>query len=149
MGTNVGAIAYIATGAPATQDETGAEALTWVEIENLESFGSFSTQDNIIDIPNLKSGLTTGVKGMRQGNDVDMAFEGDGSATGQTAVRTATLNNDGTQYSIKLLRPSGIAEVASGVMHSYVTNDVSGDAYEGASFMLRQNTVAISYDTTD
>lgn len=130
---------YIATGIPATFDKTGYEALTWVQVKGIVSVGAIGVTDNIIDVPDLETGFTKGVKGARVGTVIPIAMREIKSDAGQAALEAACIAF--TEYSFKVLEPtaSGEVEYISGLPHDWSRNERSTTAYAGFTANIRSN----------
>lgn len=151
--TNIGKSVYYSPALPATNDAAGFEALTWTEVEHPIQAPQFGISHANIDVPDLKGGLTIGVKGAASGTDSQSTYriEGGELETGQTALKTAA-ETSGTVGSFKIGRGSGTAgalatgdpvEYAQGYVHSYVENQATNDSYEGFSVNFKQNAVSV------
>ena len=155
--SQIGKTIYVATALPATNDEPGFDALTWVKVNGLVSVGSLGVSHSNIDVPDLQTGFTQGVKGAGAGNDVSIVFRRVASDTGQGNVKT--LGNAGGPAavgSIKIVRGSGAAQApatndpvqyAQGYFHSYAENEASDTSYEGFTVQFKQN--AATVDATE
>lgn len=106
--SNIGKSIYVATALPATNNEAGFDALTWVKVNGLQSIGSLGVTHANIDVPDLETGFTAGVKGAGTGNDVAMTFRNVASDTGQGNVRTLANALGGAAVgSVKIVRGTG------------------------------------------
>lgn len=130
---------YIATGIPATFDKAGYEAMTWTQIKGIVSVGAIGVTDSIIDVPDLETGFTKGVKGARVGTVIPLAMREIKNDTGQQALEAAC--NAFVEYSFKILEPtaSGEVEYISGLPHDWQRNERSTTAYAGFTANLRSN----------
>lgn len=132
---------YIATGIPATFDKSGYEALfaSGTQIKGIVSVGAIGVTDNIIDVPDLETGFTKGVKGARVGTVIALAMREIKSDAGQAALEAAC--QAFTEYSIKVMEPtaSGEVEYISGLPHDWSRNERSTTAYAGFTANFRSN----------
>lgn len=130
---------YIATGAPATFDKAGYEALAWTQVRGIVSIGAVGVTDNIIDVPDLETGFTKGVKGARAGDVIPVAMREIKSDAGQDALAAACLAF--TEYSFKILEPTASAEVEylTGLPHDWKRNERSTTAYAGFTAAIKAN----------
>ena len=144
---HLGKTIYIATAVPTTNDDVGFEALTWVRVEGLVTGPQFGYQHAAIEIPSLKDGINTAVKGMGSGADSTMTFTKDAADEGQIALKALADGATGVG-SVKLVTGSGPnlapatddpVQYAQGYFHSYTENQATGDSYEGFSVNFRQN----------
>jgi hypothetical protein len=142
MTTTIGSTIFIATGAPATNNKAGFDALTWVEIEDVTSLGSFNVEQNTAENTPVKTGFTQSVKTSTKGVAAPLAFIGDGTATGQAAVKAACAAS--TQFSIKVIEATGTNyKAASGIFYSYTDNEISADMELGATCTFLANALPI------
>lgn len=130
---------YIATGIPATFDKAGYEAMTWVQVKGIVSVGAIGVTDNMIDVPDLETGFTKGVKGARVGTVIPVAMREIKDDAGQAALKAACAAF--TEYSFKVLEPTAGADVEyiSGLPHDWTRNERSTTAYAGFTANLRSN----------
>lgn len=143
MTTTIGSAIYIATGAPATNDKTGFDALTWVEIDDVITFGGFSVEQSTADSTPVKSGFTQSIVTSSKGVAAPLAFVGDATSAGQAAVKLACVTpND---YSIKVI-DAGAAnyKAASGIIYSYTENEISADMELGATCTFQANAPVVN-----
>jgi hypothetical protein len=144
--THIGKQVFMATAVPATNDDTGFEALTWVKVSGFVGGFQLGFSTSNVDIPDLESGITLGAKGMRSGQDSTGTFRRVDSDTGQGSIKTEA-DSEASAGSIKIVSAAiGAApasgdrvQYAQGYFHSYIENEVSGDGYEGFSVNFKQN----------
>lgn len=150
---NIGKSIFFSTALPATNDKAGFEALTWVELEHPQTLPQFGVTNANIDVPDLKTGFTSGVKGSASGVDsqgsnriVDSAL-----ATGQASFKTLC-DSAGGVCAIKIGTGSGAAgalvatdpvEYAQGYVHSYQENQATDSTHEGFVYNFKQNALTV------
>lgn len=130
---------FIATGVPATFDKAGYEALSWVQVKGIVSIGAIGVTDNIIDVPDLETGFTKGVKGARVGTVIPVAMREIKADAGQVAFEAAC--DAFTEYSFKIQEPSAAnaVEYVSGLPHDWSRNERSTTVYAGFTANIRSN----------
>ena len=142
---------FAAAGIPATNDDTGFEALTWVRVNGFVGGFQLGFEANNIDIPDLAEGITLGAKGMRSGNDSTASFRNVASDTGQTNVK-GYANDTSSAHSVKVVSANaGVAaeagdavQYAQGYFHSFLENEIAEGDYEGFSVNFKQNAAAVN-----
>lgn len=147
-GSHIGKTLYVATAAPATNNAAGFEALSWVKVEGLQSLPQLGVSHANIDVPDLQTGFTSGVKGAGTGNDSQMAFRMVDSDTGQGNLRTAAnAGGDAGTISVKIVKGSGAnqapvngdpVQYATGYAHSYLENQGTETTFEGFTVNFKQ-----------
>jgi len=152
--SNIGKTIYVASALPATNDEPGFDALTWVKANGVQTIGSLGVSHANIDVPDLQTGFTQGVKGAATGNDVQLTFRMVPNDAGQGNIRTlANAGGVAAAGSIKIVRGSGAnqapvvgdpVQYAQGYFHSYVENEASDSSYEGFTVQFRQNAQTVN-----
>lgn len=133
MGTDlhIGGELAIATGAPATNNQTGFEALTWVVINGMVEAPAFGSTHTDIQVPAL-GGRTEIRKGAEVGVASSLAFSEVASDTGQANVKTACETRG--EYSLRFTDPdSGDVHYAAGILKDYQPNKPTNSSYQGAS----------------
>lgn len=152
----IGKTLWGAVGAPATNDDTGFEALTWVQLKGHQTLPVFGVSHSNIDVPDLSTGFTSGVKGAGSGRDTTFTYHGDGTDTGIAAAIAAAADQDGI-YSLKTVKGTGTdagfgpapttgdaVEYAHGYLHTHEPNAGSDSTHEGGSINFKQNAPTVT-----
>jgi len=151
--SHIGKTVWFAAAAPATETAAGFAALTWVKVNGVQTLPQIGFTHANIDVPDLESGVTRGVKGAGTGNDSTATFRIVTGDAGQVALRTAAnAGGTGAIGSIRITRGTGVGgapaagnelQYATGYFHSYV--EIQGDdtAYEGFSVNFKQNSPTV------
>ena len=145
----IGKKIFFSATLPATNNAAGFEALTWVELEYPQSLPQFGISHANIDVEDLASGFTKGVKGAATGVDSQGSCRIEDSAleTGQAAF-AAICKAAGGDVALKIGTGSGTAGAlveddpvvyAQGYAHSYQENQATVSAYEGFVYNFKQN----------
>lgn len=156
-GSHIGKTIYVAEALPASNDAAGFAALTWVKVNGVQTLPQLGVSHANIDVRDLQTGLTTGIKGAGSGNDSTMTFRMVASDAGQEDVRNRA-NAGGTSgaASIKIVKGSGTnqapvtgdpVQYAQGYLHSYVEIQGDDSSHEGFSVNFKQN--ALTVDATE
>lgn len=149
--SNIGKTLYVSSTLPATNNKAGFEALTWTKVNGMVSGPQLGVTHSNIDIPDVQTGFTKGVKGAGQGQDSQMAFTIDGNDAGRTIIKTAADSGQGF-LAIKIVTGSGAnqapvtgdpVQYAQGYVHSYTENPATTDSYEGFTVNFKQNFVTV------
>lgn len=146
---HIGKSIFFSATLPATNDAAGFEALTWTELEHPQTLPQFGITHANIDVEDLKSGFTKGVKGAASGVDSQGSCRIVGSelATGQ-ATFAALCKAAGGNVALKIGTGSGASGAlvaddpvvyAQGYVHSYQENQATVSAYEGFVYNFKQN----------
>jgi len=149
--THLGKQVWAATGVPATNDDSGFEALTWVRVNGFVGGFQLGFTASNVDIPDIASSITLGAKGMRSGNDSTASFRNVASDTGQTNVKGYA--DDATSaHSLKIISAAtGVAaetgdavQYAQGYFHSFLENEIAEGGYEGFAVNFKQNAATVN-----
>jgi hypothetical protein len=151
--SHIGKTLWIAMAAPATEDAAGFAALTWVKVNGVQTLPQLGLSHNNIDVPDLESGFTRGVKGAGTGNDSTATFRMVATDTGQGNIRTlANAGGTGGIGSVRITRGTGTGgapangnelQYATGYFHSYVEIQGDDSTHEGFSVNFKQNSPTI------
>ena len=149
--THLGKQVFAAAGIPATNDDTGFEALTWVRVNGFVGGFQLGFAANNVDIPDIAEGITLGAKGMRSGNDSTASFRNVASDTGQTNVK-GYANDASSAHSVKIISagvnvdaaPGDAVQYAQGYFHSFLENEIAEGGYEGFAVNFRQNAATVN-----
>ncbi|MEP1330557.1 hypothetical protein [Pseudophaeobacter sp.] len=149
---HIGKTIWVADALPATNDAAGFEALPWVEAKGHITLPQLGVTHSMVDIPDLKSGFTSAVKGAGQGVDTTATFRQVDGDAGQAKVVAQALDNDGA-LSVKIVNGSGAdnapvtgdpVEYAQGIGHSHQPNQGDNSSYEGFQIGFRQNDFTVT-----
>lgn len=156
-GSHIGKTIYVAEALPATNDAAGFEALSWVKVNGVQTLPQFGISHSNIDVPDLQTGLTTGIKGAASGNDSTASFRLIAADAGQEDIRDlANAGGDAGVCSLKIVEGSGTAQApvagdkvqyAHGYVHSYVETQGDNSTHEGFNVNFKQN--ALTIDATE
>ena len=148
---HIGATLWVAQAAPATNDTTGFEALTWVQVKGIQTLPVLGVSHSGIDVPDLATGFTASVKGAAAGRDSTLSYRRIAADAGQIDVEEQAVDADGIG-SVKLAYGSGAVGAdgpavetgdrviyAQGYFHSFEPNQATDSSYEGATVSFRQN----------
>jgi hypothetical protein len=147
----IGKSLYVSAGLPATNDAAGFQALTWTKVNGLQTLPQVGVSHAAIDVPDLETGFTIGLKGAGTGVDTQMSFRIVASDTGQGLLKTASDGVSGIM-SVKIVRATtpGSApvqgdpvEYAQGFVHSYAEVQGTDTAHEGFTVNFRQNAPSV------
>lgn len=138
--SDIGTTVAIATGAPATNNKAGFEALTWVVIAGVVEAPAFATADAMIDVPDLQTGFTSQIKGAKTGASGSLAFREVASDAGQAAVETAC--NTRGNYSLRKITGT-VYEYCTGTLSNFAPNPETVTSYAGASATFMANDVRV------
>jgi hypothetical protein len=127
-----------------------------VELEHPQTLPQFGIAHTNIDVSDLKTGFTSGVKGAGSGLDTQGSNRIVDSelATGQAAFRVIC-DSTGGNIALKIGTGTGTAgaldtgdvvEYAQGYVHSYQENQATTDTHEGFVYNFKQNAPTIKDD---
>ncbi len=152
-GSHIGKTIYVAEAIPATNDAAGFAALTWTKVSGVQVLPQLGVSHSNIDVPDLETGFTAGLKGAGSGNDSTASFRDVAGDAGQTTLRDlAQSGGDAGLGSIKIVKGSGTnqapasgdpVEYAHGYFHSYVRIQGDDSSHEGFSVNFKQNALTI------
>lgn len=141
----IGETIEVAAALPDTNDATGFASLTWVKAAGVQQLPQLGTSHANIDVEDLESGFTAGVKGAGTGNDSQMAFRDLGAAArdpGQQIIKDAA-EGAGGEMSIRITPKPGDTttpvKYAQGYAHSYLENQGNVSAFKGFTANFKQN----------
>lgn len=161
--SHIGKRLYVAQALPATNDPAGFAALNWIEVKGIQVLPQLGVTHAAIDVPDLASGFTRGLKGAGTGNDSTMTVRKIAADPGQLDVQELA-DVGGTQGSgsIRIVTATGaldadgvpalvnadVCQYAQGFFHSYV--EIQGDTttHEGFTVNFRQNAVTVNATIT-
>lgn len=139
---------FISASTPASEDETGYEALTWTECDKLISLPERGDTQEDVTESSLSDGRVEHFNGVVDGGRLTLPFiwvEGD---AGQAILLASTGGN--TNYSFREVEPDG-ATVHSyqGRLSSPRWREATASSFKGFSVDLLVNTARTTYDISD
>lgn len=148
--SHIGRVLQIALGRPATIDNAGFGALTWLTIGNWETLPQFGLVHSEIEVPNGASGITQSLKGAQTGVATTFAWSsGATNDAGQAAViAAAQAAGAASIVSLRIVQTPVAGgtpvspdpmDAATGYLGSLVPNQGSNSSYEGFSVTFRQD----------
>jgi hypothetical protein len=87
--TSTGIKLRVATGIPATQDQPGYEAMTWVEIGEIVDLPEYGPSVQVVESNPLKTGVTEKFPGFTNYGSLAIGMELDAADVGQIALEAA------------------------------------------------------------
>jgi hypothetical protein len=152
----IGLTLYGVAGTPATNNKAGMEALTFVQLKGTQMLPAFGVTHANIDVSDLGTGFTSGVKGAATGNDSTFTFHGTGADTGIATAIVAADDAAGL-YTLKIVRGSGtdsgdgpapvtgdVVSYATGYLHTHALNEKNDTSFEGATISFKQNDFTVN-----
>ncbi len=144
MSTNdIGTTIAIATGAPATIDQAGFEALTFVAVNGLVSVGEVGDDQETITIPDVTAGRNRTIKGVKTGTTIAIALREVPADAGQAAAKTAS-DALGGEHSLRITEPGGTIQYIAGPVTGWKRNERSTTSYAGFTYNITTNYADVS-----
>jgi len=146
---HIGTKIAIATGVPATFDDTGFGAMTWVEdAEGTVTIGAVGDTHETITVPDITTGRNMTLKGAVTGDTINVAIsrkrQADNSRLEGQAAMKAAAQASGGEYSFKVTETDGTIQYFAGNVMNWKETERSSTSYAGNTF-----DVTINYDVVD
>jgi len=142
--TSTGVVVSAATGQPATFDQAGYEAMTFILIGEVMSLGEFGGQSDEVTSQPLATGITEFFKGFIQYGQPSLGLDRDSTDVGQQLLIS---HNDGanqfTPLSVKVQLQDGTVFYLDTKVFSYTTNVGSANQMVGSTANIRVNKVPV------
>lgn len=152
MANHLGHLLYVSAALPATNNDTGFEALTWTLVNGVQQLPQLGFNHSMIEVGDLASGVETAEKGAGRGADTTIMCREITADAGQVILRAQGDDDDGL-ISVKLAKPTGaggtlatgdVVQYAQGLAHSLVDNQGNLTSYEGFQIGFRQNAKTVT-----
>jgi len=140
----IGSTLNMVAGTPATEDQSGYEALSYVEIGKVVSFGPLGDTSEDISFTLLKTGRTKHVNGAKDLGEVAVTVEFDRADSGMTLLEAA--NNSNTNQSFKVTDTDGDDHYFQGIIANLTDPERTASTYKGKNFVVRGNTAIVLVD---
>jgi len=134
----IGSTLSIVSGSPATEDQSGYEALSVTEVGKIVSFGELGDESEDISFDLLKPGRKTHVNGVKDLGEIAVTIEYDRADAGQVIVRAA--NNGNTTHSFVVTDSDGDDYYFQGLIANLKDLERTASQYKGANFVIRGQT---------
>lgn len=131
IGTTIGIVA----AAPATEDQSGYEALSFDTIGKIVSIGELGDEHEDISFNRLAEGRTIHVNGVADLGDTPLVLEYDASDAGQVILQAA--NGGNTTHSFKITDPDGRDHYFQGLIANLRYLERTVNQYKGQTFVIR------------
>lgn len=117
--TNAASKIYVCATAQNTDlDQTGYEALTWVEIKGIGNLGEAGTTTNILNYPTWSETVIQKAKGLSDAGSPTLEVARLPSDAGQDVLRTAAAVGNNNNYAFKILRSDGTTSTNGTVIYN-------------------------------
>ena len=137
--TLTGCTVSIVASTPATEDDSGYEALSMTEIGKVVSVPETGNTSNAGTVTLLKNGVTQHYNGNKVVAPFSVPYVYDRDDAGQVIVRAG---ENGTQeHTLKITDPDGDDYYVQGVIGSVQQSERTPDAYKGENFEFRPITL--------
>lgn len=135
---DIGTKIHMASGAPATNDQVGFEALTFTEIKGLVSVGEVGDDQELTQVPDLTVGRNISIKGAKAGTTIGVAIRKVDSDPGQTLAKSESDELRG-ESSLKIEDADGNVTYVAGPVTGWKRAERSITSYEGFMFNINSN----------
>ncbi len=136
--TFIGSTLSIVSGAPSTEDQSGYEAQTHIEVGKVLSIGEVGDSSEDVTINLLKTGRIEHVNGVKDLGEIAVAINYDRADAGLAILEAA--NNTNTTHSAKITDTDGDDYYFQCVIANLKTVPRSPSASKGMTFVLRGQT---------
>lgn len=148
--TDIGTKLAIATGRPATIDQAGYEALTWVEMtEGLVSIGAVGDTNETVTVPDMTTGRNKTLKGAKTGDTVNIAVSrqrvtASGALDPAQAAMKAAADSLCGEYSFRFVEPdcgaqNGVTQYICGPVANWKRTERTTTSYAGFTLDVMMN----------
>ena len=134
----VGSTLSVVASTPATEDQSGYEALSFTEVGLVVSISAIGDTSEDINFDLLKTGRRSHVNGVQDLGEISVTIEVGNSDAGQEIVRGAA--NGNTTHSFVVTDADGEDVYFQGVIANYQDSERTANTYKGATFVIRGQT---------
>ena len=143
--TSTGVILSVVAELPATFDDVGYSALTWVEVGELIDLPEYGPTVSVVESNPLKTGITEKYAGFTNFGSLSLGLEWDLADAGQTILASA-INPGGAfvPHSFKVEYNDGTVEYFHGGVFSYTRSAGSANSMVGSTAQVEINSTVLS-----
>lgn len=140
--TSTGLTLSVVADTPATEDQAGYEALSYIEVGEVVSVSEYGASQEVVNHQPLKTGITEKYKGFTNYGSVAVEMGRVASDAGQQALADGTSGgaNDFSEHSFKFEYPSGDVDYFQGKIFGYTKNPGGANSIVSASTNIEINT---------
>lgn len=138
--TASGAIISIVEGEPATFDQLGYDALSFIDVGEVISAGEFGGDTNFADYDTLSNPITQSAPGNKTMVETSLQLAYDISDAGQALIEATSTTGDATypsKFSISFELPNGEKHFSTGFIKNYKPNLSGANDLVGSSCTLK------------
>lgn len=134
----IGSTLSIVASTPASEDQSGYEALSFTEVGKVVSIGELGDESEDIAFDLLKPGRRTHVSGVKDLGEIPVTIEYDKSDAGQDILRAA--NNGNTTHTFKVTDSDGDDYYFQGLVANVRDLERTASQYKGFTMVIRGQT---------
>jgi hypothetical protein len=134
----IGSTLSIVDAEPAEEDQSGYEALSFVEVGRVISIGELGDTSEDIAFDLLKPGRRSHVNGVKDLGEIAVICEYDRSDAGLAMLQAA--NNGNTTHSFRVTDTDGDDYYFQGLIANLRDSERTANTYKGFSFVVRGQT---------
>lgn len=140
----IGSTLGVVAATPATEDQAGYEALTFVAIGKVISIGEVGDESEDITFDLLQTGRRSRVNGVKDLGEIPVSLEYDRSDAGLTIVEAGADGN--TTHSFHISDTDGDDYYFQGLLANLKTMERTASQYKGMNFVMRGQTGVTKVD---
>ena len=138
--TSTATIVSVVLGTPATEDQAGYEALSFVECGEITDFPEYGPSYETVNHQPLKTGRTGKYKGFKNNGSVSTSFGLDFADAGQIILAAGCDGaNEFADHSFKIEYQDGTVEYFYGQIFSYTRNAGSANQIVSSTVQIEIN----------
>lgn len=143
--TSTGVVLSVVAQLPATEDQVGYEALTFVEVGDLIDLPEYGPTVTVVESNPLKTGITEKYAGFTNQGSVSLGLEWDLEDAGQQILKSA-INPGGAfvPHSFKVVYADDTTEYFHGGVFSYTRAAGSANSMVGSTVQIEINSPVVS-----
>ena len=135
--SNNGAKLLVAVGRPATENQTGYGALTWVQVDGIVTIPEMGDESEDISESTLADGRNTHQYGVKDGGAYSLNIKHIDGDAGRELLEAQSLNN--ATVSFQRVYNSGKALFSFGLVGPVKQREASGSNFEGVTASIVVN----------
>ena len=134
----IGTTLSIVAGVPATEDQTGYEALSYTAVGNVVSIGELGDQSEDIAFDLLQPGRRSHVSGVKDLGEIPVTIEYNSADPGLAIIDTA--NNTNVTHSFVVTDSDGDSYYFQGLVANVRELERTANQYKGFTMVIRGQT---------
>jgi hypothetical protein len=140
----IGSTLACVASTPASEDQSGYEALSYTAIGNVVSIGEHGDTSEDVSFTLLQTGRVKHINGAKDGGEISVTIDYSRADAGLTLLEAS--NNSNTTHSFRITDSDGDDWYFQGVIANLRVMERTASQYKGLTFVIRVQSAEVKVD---